>query len=503
MGNKTHLISSLYPLLWAAAVAADATNDIWDGKIGYTAYDGAGCKNPVAHGFTTKVIKMKDEEGPLFCETDIVDNTTAYTKLNFSRCTTDEEGGIFFSLVQCSDEACSTCADDSSPEFTGYMTFNTARTMYNTVGSCFEYVGLTADEEQLATEGSVGDIMSTNDSTNAVVPSVFQTFDADTDLSNLRTYWDVMFGNSCAFSHPDVEAFIAGRTEGTVWSERTTAIAAGDKALPVALTYDIPPYITNEGTGGLETAILISALDKGTDEFTFLQMSYDQIETAIGRGVADIALSINIPVDGSYEKKDNGKLVYLSYPSWPFHNYVFTKTMDNINNNEPITSIKELANYGPVFTWEGAVDELGDEFNQVFSNNSNYQPIGNQTEQVELFWNTSDALIVIDRTIFLAISEKIVENVPLDQLLVEHNLFDAVTTFGIGFKSKDMRDQFNSGLARMCESGDYRELLVEYGVDLADDSKVICDIASGGAALTVLFSTVAVVVSFSLFLFQW
>ena len=122
---------------------------------------------------------------------------------------------------------------------------------------------------------------------------------------------------------------------------------------------------------------------------------------------------------------------------------------------------------------------------------------------MELFWNTSDALIVIDRTIFLALSEKIVErDVPLDQLLVEHNLFDAITTFGIGFKSKDMRDQFNSGLTRMCESGDYRELLVEYGVDLAG-SKVICDIASGGAGLTVLFSTVAVVVSFSFFMFQW
>ena len=185
MGNKkAHVISSLYPLLWAAAVAVDDTNKVWEGEIGYTAYDGAGCKNPVAYGTTTKVIKMKDE-GPLFCETDIVDNNTAYTKLDFNRCTTDDEGGIYFSLINCSDEACSICADDSSPEFTGYMTFNTARTMYNTVGSCFEYVGLTADEEQLATEGSAGDIMSTNDSTNAIVPSVFQTFDADTDLSNL------------------------------------------------------------------------------------------------------------------------------------------------------------------------------------------------------------------------------------------------------------------------------------------------------------------------------
>ena len=154
------------------------------------------------------------------------------------------------------------------------------------------------------------------------------------------------------------------------------------------------------------------------------------------------------------------------------------------------------------------MNELGDEFYNTFSNNTNYQPIGNQTEQVELFWNTSDALIVIDRSIFIAISEKIVDtsDVPLDQLFVEHNLFDAITTFGIGFKSKDMRDQFNSGLLQMCDSGDYRTLLVEYGIELADDSKVICDIASGdenGAGLNVLLRTAVVeVVSFSVFLFQ-
>ena len=284
---------------------------------------------------------------------------------------------------------------------------------------------------------------------------------------------------------------------------------SGDNVPIVALTYDIPPYIMNEGTGGLETAILTSALNKGTDEFTYRQMSYDEVETAISRGDADIAMGVTLPSDGSYEKEDNGIPIYYSYPSWPFHNYVFTKTSDNINNNKPIESIKELAKIGPVYTWESAVNELGDEFYNTFYNSTNYQPIGNQTEQVELFWNTSNALIVIDRSIFIAISEKIVDtsdDVSLDQLFVEHNLFDAITTFGIGFKSKDMRDQFNSGLLQMCDSGDYRTLLVEYGIELADDSKVICDIASGdenGAGLNVLLRTaVVVVVSFSVFLFQ-
>ena len=98
---------------------------------------------------------------------------------------------------------------------------------------------------------------------------------------------------------------------------------------------------------------------------------------------------------------------------------------------------------------------------------------------------------------------------PLDQLFVEHNLFSAITTFGIGFKSKDMRDQFNSGLLQMCDSGDYTQLLVEYGIELADDSKVICDIATttsddgnGAGSMVLLRTVVVLVVSFSLFLFQ-
>ena len=119
----------------------------------------------------------------------------------------------------------------------------------------------------------------------------------------------------------------------------------------------------------------------------------------------------------------------------------------------------------------------GGEFNAVFSNSDKYRPIGNQIEQIDLFWNTPNALIVIDRTIFLDYSFTIVENVP--GKIVEHNLFDPVTTFGVGFASKDMRDRFNEGLVTMCEGGDYLTLLVEYGVEMSDEDKIICDVAKG------------------------
>ena len=262
----------------------------------------------------------------------------------------------------------------------------------------------------------------------------------------------------------------------------TARLGAAAEPIPTALTFDIPPYVMNTGTastGGLEVAILTFALDMFDDEFEFLPMSYDDVDASIGNGVAEIALSVQVPTDDSYEKDG----VYYSYPAWPFHNYVFTKKADGINDNVAIKSIQDLDNYGPVFTWEGAVDELGEEFHEVFSNSDKYRPIGNQTEQMDLFWSTPDALIVIDRTIFLTYSDAQMKEVFLK--IVEHRLFDPQTTFGIGFKSEDMRDQFNAGLASMCESDEfsYEDLLVEYGVNyMFEESNVICETATAGTS---------------------
>lgn len=59
-----------------------------------------------------------------------------------------------------------------------------------------------------------------------------------------------------------------------------------------------------------------------------------------------------------------------------------------------------------------------------------------------------------------------------------------MTTFGIGFKSKALRDQFNAGLASMCERAEYEELLVEYGVNYmtGGESNVICEVATAGTS---------------------
>lgn len=240
-GSLFSMLRVLVAVAGAIGVA-EAEEALWEGEIGHTAYigdGGCGTKGSYVHsvvspggtpvafpGNTTKIFKMELEESgggdsssdvSYFCERNIVGNASSHTRIDYTGCTMDGEGGIYFSLNKCSDELCSNCL--STPVFTGYMTFNAARVLYNNVGQCFEFVGLTVDEAQLATEESTvrdGDINST-----IIVPSVFQTFDADTNLSDLRAYWNLMFGNSCAFSDQDVESFITGHVEATIWSERS------------------------------------------------------------------------------------------------------------------------------------------------------------------------------------------------------------------------------------------------------------------------------------------
>jgi len=250
-------------LLLVASGAAAAEEASWEGTLNYTAYNEETCQNPIANGTTTKIFKLDIDDSKLpndisfFCETDIIGNNTGYTKVVFSGCNTENEGFLSFSFISCDDELCSSCEDDWSPEFTGYMTFNTARKLYNNVGSCFEYVGVTIVEEQTA-DSAVGDILSdtntssTTDATAVVVPSVFQTFDIGTDLDTLQSYWNVMFDNSCVFSDAEVKAFITNGESEVNWSERSV-VDKDDSS-----TNNITQEVTGDWNGNEKVSAAVS-----------------------------------------------------------------------------------------------------------------------------------------------------------------------------------------------------------------------------------------------------
>jgi len=178
------LLMLLLLLLVASGGAAAAEEASWEGTLNYTAYNEQDCQTSITNGTTTKIFKMDDSK---FCETDIIGNNTMYTKLVFSGCNNENEGSISSKYISCNDALCSSCEDIGPQSLQVNMTFNTARTLYNKVGSCFEY----------------------------------QAVDTDTDLDTLQSYWNVMYDNSCVFSDAELKSFITNGQSEVNWSERS------------------------------------------------------------------------------------------------------------------------------------------------------------------------------------------------------------------------------------------------------------------------------------------
>lgn len=232
---------------------------------------------------------------------------------------------------------------------------------------------------------------------------------------------------------------------------------AAKPELTVAIPSDIPPYVMKKGTTGIEVDIVQRVLAGYTVHF--IQMPYKELQTAVPQNGVDVAVSVK-------QFGDDG--VFSSEDFVTFENFATTKKAAGLK----IDSVADLANH-KVLAWQDASLELGPEFKRFFSPESpqrkNYVEVDDQREQVRMFWQAKADIIVIDRSIFSYFSA---ETGHSTSEVAFHSLFPSVTNFKVGFKDAAVRDAFNRGLTRLCQSGDYAKLLKRYHVELPH---TVCD----------------------------
>ena len=226
------------------------------------------------------------------------------------------------------------------------------------------------------------------------------------------------------------------------------AHAAVKPELLVAISLDIPPYVMNKASSGLEVSIVRQAL--GGYNLRFIQLPYEELQTAVQKKQADLSLGV---------QADDTK-VHYSADFINFVNYAISKKAEGLR----IESVADLRGH-QVLTWENAYLELGREFEEMFSPQSsyrkNYIEVADQMEQVRKFWESQDRIIVIDQSIFIYFSKQLGHEL---KEVSFHAIFPPVTNFKAGFRNASLRDRFNAGLAAMCKSGDYEELLKRHDV---------------------------------------
>lgn len=226
--------------------------------------------------------------------------------------------------------------------------------------------------------------------------------------------------------------------------------------LVVAISPDIPPYVMEEASRGLELEIVRSALPD--HRLTFLQLPYEELQSAIVDGRADVSVGVQQADDG----------VYYSDDFITFANVAISRAADHLT----IERIADLAGHR-VLTWQNADLELGAEFEELFSPQSdergNYIEVANQADQVRSFWEDAGDVVVIDRSIFEHFSREMGRSMEDVRM---HELFPPVTNFKVGFREAEIRDEFDRGIAQLCAEGQYAELLRRYEIHL---KATVCD----------------------------
>lgn len=233
------------------------------------------------------------------------------------------------------------------------------------------------------------------------------------------------------------------------------AVHAGD-ALRVAISEDIPPYVTDAGQAGAEVEIVRGALKGRT--LRFVQLPYAELQTAVAQGRADVSVGVQRLGDGIYSVRD----------VIGFENYAISRRADRLR----IDDVDDLAGHR-LLTWQGAWRELGPDFARLFGpqgpERARYVEIADQAQQVRRFWEEPGSVAVIDGTIFRWFTRAMGR---ASGDAVFHAIFPPVTDFAVAFGSRDLRDAFDDGLDALCTGGAYADILRRWDVVLR---RSVCD----------------------------
>ncbi len=223
--------------------------------------------------------------------------------------------------------------------------------------------------------------------------------------------------------------------------------------LKVAIAGDAPPYVIDGASGGLEVDIVRQALP-GYD-VEFVQMGFAQTAPALEQGKVQAAVNV---------MKKNDHLFY-SGNMISFSNYAIAKASDEMK----VSRIADLKGK-KVITWQGAPMDLGMEFEKMFGPNGTQRQnlilAPTARDLVAQFWKMKGVVAVVDMALFKFYSQKMGYTMTQVDLF---KIFPLTTDFRVGFRDQKVRDDFNRGLANLCNSGRYRELLRKYDVEQRED----------------------------------
>ncbi len=233
-------------------------------------------------------------------------------------------------------------------------------------------------------------------------------------------------------------------------------IGETEDTIKIAAGLTVEPYIIESKDAGLEADIVREIFTLEGYKTQFVYQPLQRTKVSFKNGTVDGVMTIKM----NYPEIQN---TFISEEYITYYNFAVTLQSKKFQ----IGSIADLKNK-KIDAFQQAKFALGRNFQIMAENNPDYQEIANQRNQIaKLFGNRSE-VIIIDKLIFKyhhqqlkSFSDELTKNVPLDEPVIFHNLFEP-SRYRMAFKTKKLMDSFNKGLKKLQASGRYQQIIASY-----------------------------------------
>lgn len=239
-------------------------------------------------------------------------------------------------------------------------------------------------------------------------------------------------------------------------SNTASAHQAKPTILEVGISMSIPPWVIKENDSGIELDILRESLKTQPYQIVPVYLPFERAYKLFETGHLDVVMNAKEGVS------DTG---YLSQPVVNFQNYAISLAAKNYPVEIPISFLEDKSVVG----FQKARHFLGEEYALMAAKNKRYQEVSKQSLQINLLFIREQDFIVMDKSIFGYYWFQATQSKPHSrqaqkrfmQAVRFHPLFPK-SPYPFLFKNKQVRDNFDAGLATIKADGRYQAVLDKY-----------------------------------------
>lgn len=229
---------------------------------------------------------------------------------------------------------------------------------------------------------------------------------------------------------------------------------ASTTRLKVVFGLSRPPFITSTPPSGISWELATEIFQRMGREILPSFAPNSRMSLSLSQGTADAAVEV----------QPTNPTLFYSTPFISYQNFVFLPASAKIDFKQ----WSDLAGK-KVCAWQGASQDLGEEFSSAIENFEAYREFGEQKHQVQRWMLGSCDAVIIDKTVFFWWLKELQDpaysqQAPATNLSAKSYPLPSGNElwWHVGFTNKTLRDSFNRHLADSIADGTYDKIRNKY-----------------------------------------